>query len=129
MIQAIFHKFGAVIARNRDEAPQPVWTPAMRNVRVGIGVFPQQSPDAPRQGDIPARPAKLQIQTAFYDTGAWSAEGFAFGHAGNVDIAGDLASAPYGLQAPWNERANMTPPQHVAYGSLFQYQPTVYGMG
>lgn len=128
MIRDIFHTFGAVITRNRDEAPEPVWTPAMRNVRVLVGVHPQQAPEAPRQGDIPSRPAKLQIQTAFYDTNAWSAEGFAFGQAGNVDIEGDLASAPYGLQAPWNERANMAPPQHVAYGSLFYYQPTVYGI-
>lgn len=134
MIRKVFNTFGAVIDRGRStgsgekSAQGATWTAAERNVRVPLTFGPQESPDPIREGATPARAAKVQVVTFAYDMGQQiGAEDFTFGE--NVDIRGDLASVPYGGHLAWGERANIAPPQHVAYGSLFQSTPTLYGIG
>jgi len=133
MIRQVWQTFGAVIDRGRGvgdskNAQATTWTAAERNVRVPLNIGAQDAPDPIRQGAVPSRQAKIQVVTYAYDMGlAVGTEDFAWGD--NVDIRGDLASVPYGNHLPWRERANIAPPQHVAYGSLFQTTPTLYGMG
>jgi hypothetical protein len=133
MIRAVFNTFGANIDRGRGvgdaKSPEGVtWTAAERNVRVPVILSPQESPDPIRDGATPARQAKVQVVTFAYDMGMMmGSEDFAWGE--NVDIGGDLASTPFGNHLVWRERSNIAPPQHVAYGSLFQTTPTLYGMG
>lgn len=94
------------------------------NVRVPVQKPFQEAPDPIREGATPARPAQVQVVTfsrEFYD----SHDSGAF-IMGNPDYYNE-AWTPYGRQAPWVERSNIAPPQHVAYGSLFQYEPYVYG--
>jgi hypothetical protein len=125
MIREIFRGFGAVIDRGDRKGHGTVFTAGEKNVRVPILVLPQNAPDPERQGAIPARPAMNQVATFTYDMG-WSfgAEDFTWGE--NAHVTGELASMPYGRQMTWDERSNIAPPQHMAYGSLFQFEPTVY---
>lgn len=130
MIRGIFNRFGAIVSRDdhRPSARVKTWTAGERNVRVPVLINPQEAPDPIRQSDVPSRPARIQVATFSYDTASWEAEGMAAG-VDNANVAGVLASTPYGKQATWNERANIAPPQHVAYGSLFYSDPSVYGYG
>lgn len=128
MIRALWAKYGAVISRDdsRPSASVKTWTAGERNVRVPVQVNPQEAPDPIRQSDVLARPAMNQVATFSYDTASWEAESMVAG-VDNANIEGVLASTPYGRQAVWNERANIAPPQHVAYGSLFYTDTAVYG--
>lgn len=128
MIRAMFGRFGAVISRDdaRPSASVKTWTAGERNVRVPVLINPQEAPDPIRQSDVPSRPARIQVATFTYDTATWEAEGMV-PDMDNANVEGVLASVPYGRQAVWNERANIAPPQHVAYGSLFYSDPVTYG--
>jgi hypothetical protein len=99
-------------------------TAAERNVRPAVSVFPQEAPDAPRQGAVRSRPPQIPVVTFSYDQEAW--------------ITGDLiapnlvhdptASVVRGKQNPEVLRQNINVRNHVAYGSLFTYDPYVYGV-
>lgn len=98
-------------------------TAGERNVRVPVIKPYQEAPDPIREGATPSRAAQVQVVTFARDMNASMGEDFILG---NPDYY-NQAWTPYGRQAPWAERANIAPPQHVAYGSLFQYDPYVYG--
>lgn len=103
------------------------WTPGYRNVRVPVQEPQQEAPDPIRQGATPSRPSKVQIATFRYDMNASMAEDFQ-----NVDVIyprAESVGVPRGRMEPFTERANIAPPQHVAYGSLFQAPANAYGYG
>lgn len=102
------------------------WTPGERNVRVPVEEPVQEAPDPIRYGATPARRSQVQVATFRYDQGQMvGTEGF---EEMDLWFRNRRQTLP-GLQQPWTERANTAPPQHVAYGSLFQYDPTIYGRG
>lgn len=102
----------------------PTLTAAERNVRVPVDVYPQASPDPPRDGFVPTRHAVIQIATFAYDMGH-SLDDPRF-QAPNLEW-NPIAAQPAGRQTPHTLRQNIVPPQHVAYGSLlamnYQSQP------
>lgn len=101
------------------------WTAGERNVRVPVEKPFQEAPDPIREGATPSRPAQVQVVTFANEMNASMAEDFTMGQG--FPEFNDGAWTPYGRQAPWVERSNTAPPQHVAYGSLFQYDPYTYG--
>jgi hypothetical protein len=102
-------------APKRETSNGPRRTIAERNVRPILGVFPQESPDPPRDGAIPCRPARWPIVTFSYDTQVSS--DWRFQTVNPEYYAG--ASVVPGRNQPWDARVNIAVPQHVAYGSLF----------
>lgn len=102
------------------------WTPGYRNVRPFVQEPIQEAPDQVRYGATPARRPQVQVATFRYDMGEmFGAEDFT---APDLYFRSTRQSLPGGM-TPWSERANTAPPQHVAYGSLFQYDPSTYGYG
>lgn len=102
------------------------WTPAERNVREDVIKPAQEAPDPIREGATPSRVARVQVATFAYDMGqAFGAEDFT---APDLNFRSTRQTPGRGM-LPWQERANTAPPQHVAYGSLFQYDPLTYGFG
>jgi hypothetical protein len=99
----------------------PERTAAQRQVRMFERIFPHRSPDPPRQGDTPARPARWPT---------WVSQSRAAIHAVMEDEFRFELWAPdlqiqqlHGQQAPLTERANIAKPSSVAYGSLFTLVP------
>lgn len=104
---------------------QPSMTAAQRNVRPKVIVAPQESPEGPRDGNIPSRPARIPIIT-FQSVASIKA-------VMNDEFGPDVAQAPVhtadvttargGLKGermgPWYERANIRRQPSVAFGSLF----------
>jgi hypothetical protein len=110
-----------------DEIPTGAhWTAAERNVRTPVGVFPQEAPDPIRQGATPGtRRASIPVVTFMFDMNASMMEDF---RAPNVMHEPASKGIPRGRQTPEVMRQNIEIRNHIAYGSLFSYDPTVYGM-
>jgi hypothetical protein len=110
--------YTAVIPLPREQPHGvPTWTAPERNVRVPVTLAPQRVPDPPAQGaEAPSRRAMIQVVTFFNDMCLSQEERFT-----PIDVNWSrMAWRPYGRRTtPWTERANIAPPQHVAYGSLF----------
>ncbi len=112
----------AVMNRKPAERP-PTLSPSQLNERLREIIAPQQAPSKPRQGDIPARPARMpmyavlakkQIRAVMHD-----------GQAGAIgktefDL---LTSSPQGKSLTWDERANIEHNPAEAYGSRFAVSP------
>lgn len=104
-------------------------TPAERNVRVPITVYPQQSPDPIRYGDTPSREAKNQVVTFMAQAAIRAVQEDRFG----VDLWAPVHVASttprFGLHTQavgrWNERANIEKRRYEPYGS--QYAVNAYG--
>ena len=97
-------------------------TASARNVRMVEQVYPQRSPDPPRQGDIPARPARMPVfvSQSQAEIHAVMEDEFQFVMYGPVHYVQQLP----GVQAPFQERSNVQKPAAVAYGSLFELTPS-----
>lgn len=103
-----------------DPGQDVTWWPSELNVRPLVGTFPQQSPEPGAQGgaygEVPARPAQVQVVTFRHDHQPLGPEEF-------VAQWRDLpfrAAIPRGRMQAFGARSNITRPPAVAYGSLFQ---------
>lgn len=109
-----------------DPGQDVTWWPGEANVRVPVGVSPQQSPEPGEQGgahgEIPARLAQIQVVTFRHDPQPMGAESFV---AGWRDLT-HTAAIPRGRMTPFGARANIGRPPAVAYGSLFQATSGAY---
>lgn len=109
-------------ARGRRTAEEhSVWQP--------ITIGPQQAPDPSYMGgaygEIRSRPAMLRSMVFFHPYESENlAEAFVLGI--NLEYQ-NRARPPRGRHTPWQERANIDIPQHVAYGSLFTSATPTYG--
>lgn len=105
-------------------------TPGMANRRPQEAVFPQEAPSAPRQGDTPSSPARMPIAITSYPDpdvfGGWTRDDFMLG---GMYGPTPHASYPLGAASPFDARANIKRPSSVAYGSLFELDSQIYGLG
>lgn len=115
------------VVKRREVLMQPDMTAAARNVRPYEIYSPHEAPEAPRQGDTPARPSRMPIVT------------FSSAAAIRAVMEDDFRLsivAPYpgaqplgGRQAPWGERLNIHKRSAEAYGSLLTLNPPDYWHG
>lgn len=106
--------------RRREHPPEINLFGGIANVNPPVGVFPQEAPDAIKQGsDTPARIARMprQILTGI---DPWVVEEGRF--VALIIAPHPRASYPMSRMTPDRHRANIRVPPHVAYGSLFTYQ-------
>lgn len=106
-------------------------TAATRNVRPTEAIFPQQAPDAPRQGDVPARPARMPVAVMSDPTmfGGWGVDEF-IPMGKNLTRRLNEAGIPRGVSTQSvSPRPNLDRPPSLAYGSLFDLSPQNYGFG
>lgn len=114
------------IRARRQVRRGPTLTAAQRNIRPVVQVYPQRAPDRIRQGDTPARPARVPIYTAQNRAGIKAVAGWPF--LVRMRAPSPQASRPRGRQRPWVERSNIARPPSEAYGSQFGLDPTGKGM-
>lgn len=106
---------------NDTPPPGPDRTAAQRNVRMFERVYPHRAPEAPRQGDTPARPARMPTYVALSMASIRAVQKDEFLYelwAPELQV-----QQLYGNQAPFMERANIVRPSSIAYGSMFALQP------
>jgi hypothetical protein len=106
----------------------PPWRfPGLANVRATEHFSVQQAPEAPRQGDTPARPSRQQIVTFDSSTAirAVMEDDFRFSIVAPYPGAQPLD----GRQGPWDERINIHRRSAEAYGSLLTLDPPAYTEG
>lgn len=97
---------------------------AERNVRPVLDVYPQQSPDPPRQGDTPSRAARMPVVT-FQAVADWLSvqeDRFRADLWAPINIASTTSRGGQHTEAVlrWNERSNMESPRNQPYGSGFE---------
>lgn len=114
--------FVAIVHR-REAANDPVRSPSQLNERLYEVIAPQKAPDPPRQGDVPARPARMPIYSvlamrqiravaALHQSGVMGHTAFEL-----------FTSNPEGKALSWDERANIYRRQPEAYGTNFNVVP------
>lgn len=104
----------------RMERPAPTGlTSAELNVRPVEGVGEQRAPDPIRQGDTPARPARMPI--VVFGTHRGPVATF-FGV--RTIAPNHVAAIPKGRQLPTVERTNIRRPPAIAYGSIYELDPS-----
>lgn len=118
--------FVAVVKR-REVLMQPDMTAAQLNVRPYEIYSPHQAPEAPRQGDTPARPSRMPIYVSMAAAAirAVMSDDFRLSIVAPYPGAQPLS----GKQAPWNERLNIHKRSAEAYGSLLTMNPPDYWHG
>ena len=94
------------------------------NVRPVLDVYPQQSPDPPRQGDTPSRSARMPIVT-FQAVADWLSvqeDRFLADLWAPVNQASTTYSTGRHSEAVlrWNERVNVARPENEPYGSSME---------
>lgn len=110
---------------DREPAPQITQFGGIAQRRDAVGVFPQEPPEAIRQGvDTPSRPARMPIAILTGMEPDAVAEG-----RFTAAIIGPHPHATYPTtrMTPDNLRTNIRVPSHVAYGSLFTSAPAYGG--
>lgn len=114
----------AVVRRHERPRP-PVWATGFRNVRPIVALAPQRAPERPRDGDTPARPARMPITmfTAIRAHKAVARDSFFV----RMRSPAPRPSMPRGRQAPWKQRGNIRHVLPPSYGSQFVLAPQ--GMG
>lgn len=101
----------------------PTLAPSQLNARLREQVAPQEAPSKPRQGDVPARPARMpmyavlamrQIRSVMHDGQS--------GPLGKTEFA-QYTSSPQGKSLTWDERANIERSNPEAFGSRYAISP------
>lgn len=103
----------------------PTFAPAQLNIRAAEQIAPQEAPSPPRQGDTPARIARMPIYSmigrrqwrmamADHQCGVMGKKAF--------DL---FVSSPQGKSLTWDERVNIASATPEAFGSRFQVSPQV----
>ena len=111
------------IANRKPAETTPILAPSQLNDRLREVVAPQESPSKPRQGEIPARPARMPMYAvlalkqkravmAMAQSGVLPKTAFAL-----------FVSSPQGKSLTWDERANIERHQPEAFGSRFAVSP------
>ena len=103
----------------------PTLAPAQLNERLREVIAPQKAPEKPRQGDVPARPARMPIYAMLAKRQIRAV--MALHQSGHVPkTAFELfTSAPQGKSLTWDERTNIERDLPEAYGSRFAVSPQV----
>lgn len=89
--------------------------PLYKNERAYETIAPQQAPDAPRQGDTPARPARRPVFLSLAIAAIQSVSQQE--HFVRMDAPSPSADMPRGAMHPWDERVNIERTMPNAYGS------------
>lgn len=112
----------AVVPRIQNET-FPTLTPSQYNELAVEIVAPQKAPSPPRQGDVPARTARMRlyeslnirkIRAVAYDAQSGVMGKREFEH---------FIQMPQGKSLSWDERANIQRNQARSYGSFFTVVP------
>lgn len=112
----------AVVKRG-DAENAPTLSPSQLNERLLERIAPQQAPSKPRQGDVPARPARMPMYAVLAKR-----QIRAVMHDGQSGVLGKTeftlyVSHPQGKSLTWDERANIARQYPEAYGSNFNVIP------
>lgn len=120
------------VVRREGWPSGPRYTAAQINVRMDEDVFPQRSPDPPRQGDVPevgslkVGPRRIARWPTFVSLNIADIQAVQdddFGrHVLRATPEGWIQQLP-GAQLSFDERGNIRKPSAVAYGSLFELAP------
>ena len=111
------------IVRTRDAANAPVRTPSQLNERLREVVAPQKAPEKPRQGDVPARPARMPMYSVLAKRQWWSVTADnQSGVMGKTEFQ-QFTSHPFGKSLTWDERANIQHKFAESYGGNFNVVP------
>lgn len=113
------------VVRIKPAERYPTYAPAQLNARPVEVIAPQKAPDPPRQGDTPARIARMPIYSMI-GRRQWRMA-MADHQAGVMPKkAFDLfVSSPQGKSLSWDERVNIAHGNPEAFGSRFQVSPQV----
>ena len=117
--------FVAVVPRKPDGNAEefPNLSPAQLNERLYELVAPQKAPDPPRQGDVPARPARMPMYSVLAMR-QWRAVMADMQSAVMGKTAFEqFVSEPRGKSLSWDERANIQREYAQAYGNNFTVVP------
>jgi len=112
----------AVVNRKPAEST-PILSPSQLNARLREVIAPQEAPSKPRQGDVPARPARMPMYAVLAKR-----QKRAVMHDGQSGVLGKtefelLTSSPQGKSLTWDERANIERGQPEAFGSRYAVSP------
>ena len=101
----------------------PTLVPSQLNERLRELVAPQKAPEKPRQGDVPARPAKMPMYAVLAKRQNRAV--MALHQSGHIPkTAFELfTSAPQGKSLTWDERTNIERDLPEAYGSRYAVSP------
>jgi len=111
------------VANRKPAETFPTLAPSQLNERLREVIAPQEAPEKPRQGDVPARPARMPMYAVLAkrqkraimaegQSGAMPKTAFAL-----------LVGSPQGKSLTWDERANIERQQPEAFGSRFAVSP------
>lgn len=111
------------VERIKPAETTPVYAPSQLNDRLREIIAPQEAPSKPRQGDVPARPARMPM----YAVLALRQKRSIMEHAQSGVVPkttfGLVVGAPQGKSLAWDERVNIQRRQSEAYGSRFTVTP------
>lgn len=114
------------VAQQKPNARPPELSPSQLNDRLREVIAPQEAPSKPRQGEIPARPARMPMY-AVLAVRQWHAvmQDRQSGPLGKTEFQ-QYTSSPQGKSLTWDERVNIGHPGHPqSLGSRFQVSPQV----
>lgn len=113
------------VARQKPNERTPTLSPSQLNERLREVIAPQKAPEKPRQGDVPARPARMPMYAVLAMRQIRSV--MALHQSGVVPkTAFQLyTSSPQGKSLTWDERTNIERGMPEAYGSRFAVSPQV----
>ena len=114
--------FVAVVLKGEAE-PYPTLAPSQLNERLYEQVAPQQSPEKPRQGEIPARPARMPMYSVLAMRQWRSVMADMQSAVMGKTAFEQFVSEPLGKSLSWDERANIQREYPQAYGNNFTVVP------
>lgn len=112
----------AVVQRKPAETT-PILAPSQLNDRLTELIAPQEAPEKPRQGDIPARPARMPMYAVLAVKQKRAIMEYA--QSGVVPKASFRLAVgnPRGKSLTWDERSNIQRNPSEAYGSRYTVTP------
>jgi hypothetical protein len=114
----------SAFVRRRQPVEYPYRAAAQINARPLERTHPRPVYDPPKYSDTPARPAAMQVYASFRPNEYQSEQRYRT----FLVPAPHIAQYPAGRQNPHVERTNIALPAHVAYGNMFGYGRSIYGI-
>jgi hypothetical protein len=112
----------AVVNRKPAETT-PTLAPSQLNARLREVIAPQQAPDKPRQGDTPARAARMPMYAVLAMRQKRAVMNYAQSGVIPKSAFRIAVSSPQGKSLTWDERINIERREAEAYGSRFTVSP------
>lgn len=111
------------VQRTKPATRYPTLSPSQLNDRLRELIAPQKAPEKPRQGDVPARPARMPMYAVLAKRQRRAVMALhQSGPRGKTEFQ-QYTSSPTGKSLTWDERTNIERDLPEAYGSRFAVSP------